>query len=91
MDNYAIVILGTGAHHNEDFRGDANKLMAKLAQELKTNGHAVESATFTYGEEKLWYQRRATPAKLIPELRFTEQKQQNPPMLRGCVRQDAPK
>jgi hypothetical protein len=49
MGNWAINILGTGAHHNKDFPNDANKLVEKFVEELKATGQIVEVATFTHG------------------------------------------
>ena len=49
MGNWAITILGTGAHHNVENPQDANRLMENFVETLKMNGHTVEAATFTYG------------------------------------------
>lgn len=54
MGNYAIVILGTGAHHNKDYPQDANKMMEKFVEELKKASHTVEVATFTYGGREVF-------------------------------------
>ena len=55
MGNWAITIIGTGAHHNKDYEGDANKIFKKTVDELKKEGHWIDHASFTYGsrdEEK---------------------------------------
>jgi len=49
MGNWAITIIGTGAHHNKDYEGDANKIFEKVVVELKEAGQNVEHASFTYG------------------------------------------
>lgn len=49
MGNWAITIIGTGAHHNKDFDGDANKIFKKAVDELKAAGQNVEHASFTHG------------------------------------------
>jgi len=49
MGNWAITIIGTGAHHNKDHAGDANKIFKKVVDELKEVGQNVERASFTHG------------------------------------------
>ena len=49
MGNWNINIQGIGAHHNEDYAGDANKMAAAFVEQLKSAGHTVEAATFTHG------------------------------------------
>lgn len=49
MGNWNINIQGTGCHHNNDPKIDADKTFQKLVEELKAQGHTIESATFTYG------------------------------------------
>jgi|GEM_PF-5534687 len=49
MGNWAITIIGTGAHHNVDFGGDANKIFKDTVNKLKKAGQNVEHASFTYG------------------------------------------
>ena len=38
MGNWAMVVTGTGAHHNKDYEGDADKLFRKFLEELKASG-----------------------------------------------------
>lgn len=49
MGNWAIVVQGTGGHHNRNYPKDANRMAAAFVQDLKDAGHTVESATFTHG------------------------------------------
>lgn len=80
MGNYAIVIHGTGSHHNykiDDERhitgqgeGDADKMARDFVQALKDKGHNVESATITAGGredvlEPMKYYVRAEPDPAI--------------------------
>lgn len=54
MGNWTITIQGTGAHHNKDYPGDANKMAQKFVEELKVAGQTVESATFTHGGREVF-------------------------------------
>ena len=54
MGNWAITIIGTGAHHNKDYPQDANKMAEKFVDDLKAAGHIVESATFTHGGREVF-------------------------------------
>jgi len=49
MGNWAINILGTGAHDNANYPYDADKMLEKFIEELKASGQTVESATITSG------------------------------------------
>lgn len=49
MGNWAITIIGTGAHHNKEYLGDANRIFKKVVDELKAAGQNVEHASFTHG------------------------------------------
>ena len=49
MGNWNISINGLGAHHNQDYPEDANKMAAKFVKDLKEAGHTVIDATFTHG------------------------------------------
>ena len=49
MGNYTIVVQGTGAHHNTERSGDADKLAEDFVQELKAKGHHVHHASITHG------------------------------------------
>lgn len=48
MGNWAIIIQGTGQHHN-DQDNDADRIAAQFTDALVKAGHNVESATFTSG------------------------------------------
>ncbi len=65
MGAYTIVIEGSGAHHNQDNPGDAEKLMQKFVKELEANHHAVSHASFTQSGretlEKIGGSRRLMP------------------------------
>jgi len=54
MGNWAITIIGTGAHHNKDYPQDANKMAEKFVDDLKAAGHIVEFATFTHGGREVF-------------------------------------
>jgi hypothetical protein len=49
MGNWTITIVGTGAHHNKDYEGDADKIFKETVEKLKEVGQNVEHASFTYG------------------------------------------
>lgn len=49
MGMFTIVVHGVGAHHNENNKGDANRMVARFVKELQWAGHNVEGATITYG------------------------------------------
>lgn len=49
MGDWNITIQGTGAHHNPDNEGDADRMAKKFVQELEEAGHTIDSATFTHG------------------------------------------
>ena len=46
MGTWKIEITGTGCHHNNDPKIDANLAAADFVQKLKEQGHTVRSATF---------------------------------------------
>lgn len=48
MGNWNITIIGTGAHHNQDHAGDANKIFKETVEKLKEAGQNVEHASFTH-------------------------------------------
>ena len=49
MGDWAIVVEGTGAHHNKDFPQDADRMTQKFVDALISAGHEVRLATFTSG------------------------------------------
>lgn len=49
MGNWAIVVRGTGSHHNKRYPKDANRAAAEFVQRLKADGHSIVEASFTYG------------------------------------------
>jgi len=49
MGNWAIVITGTGCHHNKVYGSDANRIAAHFVHELRRAGHTLTHASFTYG------------------------------------------
>lgn len=49
MGDWAIVVHGTGAHHNKDFPKDADRMTQKFVDDLIGAGHEVRLATFTSG------------------------------------------
>jgi hypothetical protein len=49
MGNWNINIQGIGAHHNEDYAKDANRMALEFVAKLKEAGHQLQSATFTHG------------------------------------------
>lgn len=53
MGQYNITIKGSGAHGNKSNPGDADKMAAKLVDDLKKAGHRIELATFTSGGEPI--------------------------------------
>lgn len=52
MGNWNISIHGVGAHHNELFEKDANRMAAQFVEKLREAGHSVASATITFGSEE---------------------------------------
>lgn len=55
MGDWAIVIHGTGVHHNTqiDLKEDADKMFDDLVRVLEEAGHTVRHAEFTYGGTKV--------------------------------------
>lgn len=49
MGNWNMTIIGTGAHHNADNPGDADRVLSETVKKLKDAGHNVEHASFTHG------------------------------------------
>ena len=49
MGDWAIVVHGTGAHHNQDYPNDADRLAQRFVDDLIRVGHQVHLATFTAG------------------------------------------
>lgn len=52
MGNWNITIRGVGCHHNGKPEIDANMQAAEFVKLLKKSGHAIASATITYGGEE---------------------------------------
>lgn len=60
MGQWNITIRGTGCHHNKGgafssktgSATDANRMAAEFVKELKEAGHAVVSASITYGGDE---------------------------------------
>lgn len=51
MGQWNISINGTGCHHNKKLATDANRMAAKLVEDLRVAGHDVRHATFVAGVE----------------------------------------
>jgi len=51
MGDWNITIRGTGAHHNQNYPKDADKMAAQFVKDLKGAGHIVKDATITAGSE----------------------------------------
>ena len=49
MGDWVIVVRGTGAHHNSDNSGDADRMADRFVRELQHLGHTIHAASFTYG------------------------------------------
>lgn len=49
MGNWHISVRGVGAHHNENYPQDANRMAAEFVEALRAAGHSVMAADFTYG------------------------------------------
>jgi hypothetical protein len=49
MGDWAIVVHGTGAHHNKDYPIDADRMAQEFVDKLIAAGHQVQLATFTSG------------------------------------------
>lgn len=49
MGQWNITITGVGAHHNDDYPQDANRMARRFVEELRNAGHTVEHASFTHG------------------------------------------
>ena len=52
MGQWNISIHGTGSHHNNANKSDANRMAGKFVRELKAAGHTITGATITYGGEE---------------------------------------
>ena len=52
MGQFTIVVHGTGAHHNEQNPGDADRLTDEFVSKLRDAGHSIEAATFTAGSRQ---------------------------------------
>ncbi|HYD83311.1 MAG TPA: hypothetical protein VEA63_04650 [Opitutus sp.] len=46
MGNYAIVIFGTGCHHNPDNTTDADKMAHQFVNKLAEAGHKIDATAF---------------------------------------------
>lgn len=51
MGDWAVVVHGTGAHHNSDYPKDADRMAQRFVDDLIAAGHTVRLATFTSGGE----------------------------------------
>lgn len=49
MGNWNINIQGVGSHHNGNPKIDADLAAKSFVEFLISQGHAIESATFTHG------------------------------------------
>lgn len=49
MGDWAIVVHGTGAHHNQEYPTDADRMTQRFVDDLIRAGHQVNLATFTAG------------------------------------------
>lgn len=49
MGNWNINIQGVGCHHNAKAAIDADLALKEFVAKLKSQGHSIEKATFTYG------------------------------------------
>lgn len=49
MGDWTIVIVGTGAHHNPDYDGDADRIFRETVKRLEEAGQEVEHAFITTG------------------------------------------
>jgi hypothetical protein len=49
MGDWAIVVVGTGCHHNGKPEIDANLAAEDFVRRLRSQGHTIVSATFTKG------------------------------------------
>ena len=67
---FVIVVRGTGDYHNGHF-ADANNLAGRLVNDLRNNGHEVESALFEHerGQDAMNVGRTAVPASPPPSPR----------------------
>lgn len=46
MGQWRITVEGTGAHHNQNYPQDANRLAEDFVHDLIAAGHTVRKATF---------------------------------------------
>lgn len=55
MGFYIITIKGSGAHHNDDLKADADKMAFKFLHDLQFAGHKITEASFisSYQESNL--------------------------------------
>ena len=49
MGDWTITVHGTGAHHNQDYPNDADRMSEDFVRRLKEAGHTVHHASFTHG------------------------------------------
>lgn len=48
MGEWTIVIEGRGMHHNNGYPKDSDTMLKNFIDELKTAGHVINHASFTY-------------------------------------------
>lgn len=48
MGTWNITIRGTGAHHNRDHDGDANRMASEFVRALRSAGHTIHDASFSH-------------------------------------------
>lgn len=51
MGDWNITIRGTGAHHNQDYPKDADRMARAFVKDLMGAGHIIKDATITAGSE----------------------------------------
>lgn len=52
MGNWHISIEGVGSHHNKDNPPDADRMAAEFVEALKSKGHQISRASFTFGSSQ---------------------------------------
>jgi hypothetical protein len=69
-----MTVRGTGAHHNQNYPQDANRMLAEFVQKLKKAGHQITAASITHGAED-----DVTDAEAYLEMRDQVEAPREPP------------
>lgn len=63
MGQWSMTVIGTGAHHNDDYAQDADRMFKEFVQRLASAGHSIVHASSTFGSRQT--EKHADPAKVV--------------------------